>query len=103
MLCPKSGGEDEMSEGSRTKKSKAKEIKRAAVVIAGVAVAAVATSGTDAARAASTPKPGVTTTGTIFACYSNTTKELFFTTKTKGCKTGQTELSWNAAGPQGPQ
>jgi hypothetical protein len=44
-----------------------------------------------------------TTTGTIFACYSNTTKALSETTKTAGCKTGFTELSWNAKGPQGPQ
>jgi hypothetical protein len=55
------------------------------------------------ADAASNAPAAATTTGTIYACYSNTTKALSETTKTAGCKTGFTELSWNAKGPQGPQ
>jgi len=78
--------------------------RRAGVVVAGVtAAAALATGAAEAASAAGAPVPRLTTTGTIYACYSNTTKALFQTTKTAGCKTGFTELSWNATGPQGPQ
>jgi hypothetical protein len=78
--------------------------RRAGVVMAGVAAAALATGATEAAGAAGGPVPHVSlTSGVIFACYSNTTKALFRTTKTAGCKTGFTELSWNAKGPQGPQ
>jgi hypothetical protein len=78
--------------------------RRAGVVVAGVtAAAALATGATEAASAAGGPAPRLTTTGTIYACYSNTTKALFQTTKTAGCKTGFTELSWNAKGPQGAQ
>jgi hypothetical protein len=76
--------------------------RRAGVVVAGVtAAAALATGAAEAASAAGAPVPRLTTTGTIYACYSNTTKALFQTTKTAGCKTGFTELSWNAKGPQG--
>ena len=77
--------------------------RRAGVVVAGVtAAAALATGVAEAASAAGAPVPRITTTGTIYACYSNTTKALFQTTKSVGCKTGFTELSWNAKGPQGP-
>jgi len=77
--------------------------RRAGVVVAGVtAAAALATGAAEAASAAGAPVPRITTTGTIYACYSNTTKALFQTTKSVGCKTGFTELSWNAKGPQGP-
>jgi hypothetical protein len=67
----------------------------------GVAATALATGGVAAADAASGP-PALTS-GVIFACFSNSSKSLFETTKTAGCKTGFTELSWNAKGPQGPQ
>jgi hypothetical protein len=80
-----------------------KNARRAGVLVAGVTAAAMATGATAAAATAGGPVPRITTTGTIFACYSNTTKALFRTTKTAGCKTGFTELSWNAMGPQGPQ
>jgi hypothetical protein len=75
--------------------------RRAGAVMAGVTAAALVTGAAEAASAAGAPH--TTTTGTIYACYSNTTKALSETTKTAGCKTGFTELSWNAKGPQGPQ
>ena len=78
---------------------KAKLAGRAAVVMVGVAATALAAGGAEAASAASNP-PAVTS-GVIFACYSKTTNALFHTTQAKGCKTGFTELSWNAKGPQG--
>jgi hypothetical protein len=71
------------------------------MVMAGVTVAALATGGAEAASAAGARAPQITTTGTIYACYSNTTKALSETTKSAGCKSGFTELSWNAKGPQG--
>jgi hypothetical protein len=80
-----------------------KNARRAGVVMAGVTAAALATGAAEAAGAAGGPVPGSTTTATIYACYSNTTKALSETTKAKGCKTRFTELSWNAKGPQGPQ
>jgi len=84
-------------------KSRRRTARRAGVVIAGVTAAGLATGAAEAATAAGGPVPQITTTGTIYACYSNTTKALSETTKTAGCKTGFTELSWNAKGPQGPQ
>ena len=78
-----------------------KNARRAGLAVAGATAAALATGGAVTADAASNAP--ATTTGTIFACYSNTTKTLTHTTKTAGCKTGFTELSWNAKGPQGPQ
>ena len=84
----------------RTAKSRSKNARRTAVIMAGVAATALATGGVEIANAAAGP-PKITTTGTIYACYSNTSKALFQTTKTAGCKTGFTELSWNAKGPQG--
>ena len=77
--------------------------RRTAVVMAGVAATALATGGVEIANAASGAPHISLTSGVIYACYSNTTKGLFQTTKTAGCKTGFTELSWNATGPQGPQ
>jgi hypothetical protein len=74
--------------------------RRAGVVVAGVTAAALATGGAEAASAAGAPHLA-TTAGTIYACYSDTTKALTETTKAKGCKSGSTELSWNARGPQG--
>ena len=80
---------------------KVKNARRTAVVMAGIAATALATGGAEAASAASgAPHIGITS-GVIYACYSNTTKTLTHTTKTAGCKTGFTELSWNAQGPQG--
>ena len=80
---------------------KLKHARRTTVVMAGVAATALATGGAGTASAA-TDAPHVNiTSGTIYACYSNTTKALSETTKTIGCKTGFTELSWNAKGPQG--
>jgi hypothetical protein len=67
--------------------------------MAGVTVAALATGVAEAASAAGAPH--VVTTGKIYACYSDTSKSLSETTQAKGCKTGFTELSWNAKGPQG--
>ena len=84
-------------------KSRRRTARRAGVVIAGVTAAGLATGAAEAATAAGGPVPQITTTGTIYACYSNTTKALSETTKTAGCKTGFTELSCNAKGPQGPQ
>jgi Collagen triple helix repeat (20 copies) len=84
-------------------KSAHHKARRAGVVMAGITAAALTTGAAEAAGAAGGPVPRITTTGTIFACFSNTTKALFETAKTKGCKTGFTELSWNAKGPQGPQ
>jgi hypothetical protein len=83
-------------------KSKHHNARRAGVVVAGVTAAALATGGAEAASAAGAPHLA-TATVTIYACYSNTTKALSETTKANGCKTGFTELSWNAKGPQGPQ
>ena len=83
-------------------KPRRRTARSAGVVMAGVTAAALATGGAEAAGAAGAPHL-TTTTGTIYACYSNTTKALSETTKTAGCKTGFTELSWNAKGPQGPQ
>jgi hypothetical protein len=85
-----------------TKSAHHKNARRAGVVMAGVTAAALATGGAEAAGAAGVPHPAITT-GTIYACYSNTTKALSQTTEATGCKTGFTELSWNAKGPQGPQ
>jgi hypothetical protein len=82
-------------------KSTRNKTRRTAVVMAGVAATALATGGVEIANAAS-GAPGITS-GVIYACYSNTTKALSQTTKAAGCKTGFTELSWNAKGPQGPQ
>ena len=80
---------------------KVKNARRTAVVMAGIAATTLATGGAEAASAASgAPHIGITS-GVIYACYSNTTKTLTHTTKTAGCKTGFTELSWNAKGPQG--
>ena len=80
---------------------KVKNARRTAVVMAGIAATTLATGGAEAASAASgAPHIGITS-GVIYACYSNTTKTLTHTTKTAGCKTGFTELSWNAQGPQG--
>ena len=80
---------------------KAKNAQRTAVAMAGVAATAMAAGGVGIANAASGP-PAVTS-GVIFACYSKSTNSLFHTTQAKGCKTGFTELSWNAKGPQGPR
>ena len=80
---------------------KLKHARRTTVVMAGVAATALATGGAGTASAA-TDAPHVNiTSGTIYACYSNTTKALSETTKAIGCKSGFTELSWNAKGPQG--
>jgi hypothetical protein len=78
-----------------------KGARRVAAVTLGVGAAAAlaATGGVALANAAGTPD---VTAGTIYACYSNTTKALSETTKTTACKTGFTELSWNAVGPKGP-
>jgi hypothetical protein len=84
-------------------KSTRTKARRTAVVMAGVAATALATGGAEVASAASGAPHINLTSGVIYACYSNTTKALTETTKTKGCKTGFTELSWNAKGPQGPQ
>jgi len=78
---------------------KAKSARRTSVVMAGVAATALATGGVAIANAAS-GAPRVTS-GVIFACFSKTNNSLFHTTMAKGCKTGFTELSWNAKGPQG--
>ena len=79
-----------------------KNARRAGVAVAGVTAAALATGGVAAASAAGGPGPHISAaSGVIYACYSNTTKTLTHTTKTAGCKTGSTELSWNAKGPQG--
>ena len=79
-----------------------KNARRAGVAVAGVTAAALATGGVAAASAAGGPGPHISaTSGVIYACYSNITKTLTHTTKTAGCKTGSTELSWNAKGPQG--
>jgi Collagen triple helix repeat (20 copies) len=45
------------------------------------------------------------TAGKIYACYSDSTKKLFYLDypKVKNCPAGQTRLSWNAQGRQGPQ
>lgn len=80
---------------------KPKSSRRTAVVMAGVAATAFAAGGTEIANAAAGP-PAVTS-GVIYACYSNHTKTLSHTTQAKGCKPGQTKLSWNAKGPQGPR
>lgn len=80
---------------------KLKSSRRTAVVMAGVAATALAAGGTEIANAAAGP-PAVTS-GVIYACYSNTTKAIVHTTQAKGCKPGQTKLSWNAKGPQGPR
>jgi hypothetical protein len=77
--------------------------RRTAAVAAGFAATALATGGSGIASAASNPPHINLTSGVIYACFSNTTKALSETTKTKGCKTGFTELSWNAKGPQGAQ
>jgi len=78
---------------------KVKNARRTSVVMAGVAATALATGGVTIANAASgAPRA---TSGVIFACFSKTNNSLFHTTKAKGCKTGFTELSWNAKGPQG--
>jgi len=71
------------------------------MVMVGVAAAALITGGVAAADTTGAPHLA-TTTGTIYACYSNTTKALSRTTKAAGCKQGFTELSWNAMGLQGP-
>jgi hypothetical protein len=77
---------------------------RAGVAVAGATAAALVTGGVAAASAVGDPAPRVNiTSGVIYACYSNTTQALSETTKAVGCKTGFTELSWNAKGPQGPQ
>ena len=75
--------------------------RRTAAVAAGFAATALATGGSGIASAASNPPRINLTSGVIYACFSNTTKALSETTKAKGCKTGFTELSWNAKGPQG--
>jgi hypothetical protein len=86
--------------GKRTSgKLKLKNARRTAVVMVGVAATALAVGGAEIADAASS-SPALTS-GVIFACYSNTTKALSETTSKTGCKTGFTELSWNAKGPQG--
>jgi len=91
-------------EGTMPKSAYHKNARHAGVVVAGVTATALATGGAVTADAASTaPAVTTTTTGTIYACYSNTTKALSETTKAAGCKAGFTELSWNAKGPQGPQ
>jgi hypothetical protein len=69
--------------------------------MAGIAVAALITGAAGAAGVARAPHMATSTTGTIYACYSNTTKTLFQTTKTRGCARGFTELSWNTRGPKG--
>jgi hypothetical protein len=63
------------------------------------ASAAAGTSGSPALAA------GTATAGKIYACYSDSTKKLFYLNypKVKNCPAGQTRLSWNAQGPQGRQ
>ena len=81
-----------------------KKARRAGVAVAGATAAALATGGVAAAAAAGGPAPPTSlSSGVVYACYSDSTKALSETTKAKGCKTGFTELSWNAKGPQGPQ
>ena len=40
-------------------------------------------------------------TSLIYACYSNSTGEMFRVTSTQTCPAGETKISWNQAGPQG--
>ena len=80
---------------------KLRHARRTAVVVAGVAATALATGGAGIANAATSAPRINLTSGVIYACYSNSTKALSETTKSAGCKTGFTELSWNAKGPQG--
>ena len=80
---------------------KLKHARRTAAVLAGVAATTLATGGAGTASAATSASHINLTSGVIYACYSNSTKALSETTKTAGCKTGFTELSWNAKGPQG--
>ena len=85
-----------------------RSVPAAVIACAGPLTATAATAAASAPGSHPVPRadavgaPHLTTTGTIYACYSNTTKTLFQTTKTAGCKTEFTELSWNAKGPQGP-
>ncbi len=75
---------------------------RAARVGALAATGLLAAAGTSVAVAL---PAGAATAGKIYACYSDSTKKLFYLNypKAKNCPAGQTRLSWNAQGPQGPQ
>ena len=46
---------------------------------------------------------GASASGTIYACYSDKTKALYYSKSTAKCATGFTRISWNTQGPQGPQ
>jgi hypothetical protein len=72
---------------------------RAGVVVAGV-IAATFTAAGAAELADAATRPQVTH-GVIYACYSQSNRELVQTTRTKGCPSGQMLLSWNSRGPQG--
>ncbi len=46
---------------------------------------------------------GASGSSTIYACYSDKTKALYYSKATAKCARGLTRISWNTQGPQGPQ
>jgi hypothetical protein len=65
-------------------------------VAAGIVGAGLLATGAGLAAAASSPAK-------IFACYSNTTGELFRVEHSAKCPPEETKISWNVTGPQGLQ
>jgi hypothetical protein len=47
--------------------------------------------------------PGGASESKVYACYSDTTGEMFRVTSTTTCLKGETKISWNVQGPQGAQ
>jgi len=65
------------------------------------ALAAGAMAVSSAAAAFGGATVATAATAKIYACYSNSTGEMFRVSSTTTCPTGETKISWNATGPQG--
>ncbi len=75
-----------------------KNRRRTAQMVAATSLAAVGTLGAALAPAA---PAGAASSTKIYACYSTKTNALSYDPKGAKCASGETQISWNASGPQG--
>jgi hypothetical protein len=83
-----------------TKRTRFPRVARAGAIA--VATGLAATTGLSVVPGVGAAPAGAAT-AKIFACYSDSTGEMFRVTSTKNCPTGETKISWNVEGPQGAQ
>ncbi len=67
------------------------------------ALAATGLAATMAATGLAAAPASASGSSTIYACYSDKTKALYYSKPSAKCGTGFTRISWNTQGPQGPQ